>query len=268
MDNFLGLSNFDVIAYLMVGLAAFVVLDLVFGSGFLFRTTWNTGSVTGIVLFAYLLGHVISIPSRFLFEELAASDCLGDPVVRLVPTLVENHYAKSSVSSCICEPLRRTVWHAPVRWILGPEYFELATQDVWSKIDAKRPHPVASLPDSKAFWHEAYQTAKHDPIAYERADIFQRLSILFRNMAFLSLVGLFAAVGKGIGKGIARMFRRRAAYCYLIYYGVPRCMRNPWIQAGIFLVLTVGLFNRYLFFYRLFNSEIITAFAYAPSPVF
>lgn len=256
MDSLLVLGSFDIIAYLMAGLAAFFVLDLILGFGFLFRATWNAGSVTGIVLSAYLIGHLLSIPSRFLFEEVIADDCLRSPIVRLVPSLWRA--SDSIVASYICEPIRPYARHIPIRWIFGAEYFRTATHDVLSRVDTK-----LSKATSESFFHEAYQLAKHDSIAYERADIFQRLSLLFRNMAFLSLAALIAIAGKSI----ASCFSNHPADRHLIHYGVQPWMLAPKIQAMIFLLLTIGLLNRYLFFNRLFVSEIVTSFAYAPPSI-
>jgi hypothetical protein len=271
VDNILVFGNFDIIAYLMAGLAAFIVLDLVAGSGLLFRTTrWNTGSVTAIVLFAYLVGHLISIPSRFFFEKIMAGDCLRSPIMRLIPSLWKGPNSTKVPDPSVawidrfvsfhCETIRqsqRQTWHGwTLRVIFGADYFTTAARDVLDRIVAKKP----TLPDSRSFFDEAYQAAKHDSIAYERADIFQRLAILFRNMAFLSLTALTVAIGK-------ILFGTRSADHRVIYYGVPHWMLDHRMQTAIFLVLTIGLFNRYLFYYRLFVSEIVIAFAYAPSPI-
>jgi hypothetical protein len=40
------------------------------------------------------------------------------------------------------------------------------------------------------------------------------------------------------------------------------------VQLAVFVVLTIGLLDRYLFYYRLYESEAVTAFAYVPLPAF
>ncbi|HTV26191.1 MAG TPA: hypothetical protein VMF32_00220 [Xanthobacteraceae bacterium] len=254
MDSLLVFSSFDLVAYLMVGLALFMILDLVLSFGFLFRTKWNTGSVTAIVIFAYLLGHLIAIPSRAVFETWAEQSCLGTPLTHLVPGVKDIKDAvesPSAMSSLTCE--------TAVRPIVRHEYFEPASQDVVARIAAK-----SHSEDAKILYNTAFAIARHDPNSYERIDIFQRLSILFRNMAFVSLVAFLLALLK---QGVLP-FGIRLADRHLLFYGVQSWMLNDWVQATIFLGATIGLFDRYLFFHRLFALEVISAFAYAPIPIF
>jgi hypothetical protein len=271
MDTFLVFSNFDIVAYLMVGLSAFIVLDIVLSQGFLFRTKWNTGSVTGIIIFAYLMGHLVSIPSRAIFETWAERSCLGGPVGHLVsedskdqterkcranstihrfPDIAADSPSPSAISSFLCK--------AAIKPIVRCEYFEPATQDVLDRIV-----PSAHSRDASSFYNSAFVLARHDPNSYERMDIFQRLSILFRNMTFLA----FAALLLVLLKSAMLPFGIRWADEHLIYYGVQRWMLKGWFQTLFFLALTVGLLDRYLFFHRLFALEAITSFAYSPPPI-
>jgi hypothetical protein len=249
VDSLLIFSNFDIIAYLMVGLAALTVVDLVFSSGFIYSAKWNTGSVTGVVILAYLGGHLISIPSRALFEGWVVEGCVKSPVLHLVPGL---HEKNPRPPPYLCESV--------IFPIVRSEYFTQASQDVVDRINAKKPSN-----DADALLHEAFLTARHDPSFYERMETFQRLSLLFRNMALVAFAAAIIAAGKGL---LLATLGRRLEDRHLIYYGVPPWMLQWWVQLAAFVVLTIGLLDRYLFYYRLYESEAITAFAYVPPPLF
>jgi hypothetical protein len=254
VDSLLIFSNFDIIAYLMVGLAALTVVDLLFSSGFLYRAKWHTGSVTGVVILAYLGGHLISIPSRGLFEEWIVEGCLKSPVIYLVPGLEPGFREKSQ------PPLPPHLCESVIFPIVRSEYFTQASQDVINRINAKK-----HSNDAEALFHEAFLTALHDPSIYERMETFQRLSLLFRNMALVAFAAAIIAAGKGL---LLATLGRRLEDRHLIYYGVPPWMLQWSVQLAVFVVLTIGLLDRYLFYYRLYESEAVTAFAYVPLPVF
>jgi hypothetical protein len=242
VGNLVPFGDYDLIAYLMVGLAMFMVLDLVFGLGLLYRTKWNSGSVTGIVILAYLGGHLTSIPSAWIFEDWLVGSCFSRPVEHLVPY---PHAVRNATLAC-----------SLASWLKPDEYDAVAPQDVLTRIAAKVHQP----PDDRAFFHEAFATAKRDANSYERMQTFQRLYLLFRNMAFLALCGLVAVSIKRTLIGFGRLQDDR----HLIHYGVAPWMISFWGQFTVFLVLGAGLLDRFLFFYRLYALEVITAYAYAP----
>ena len=253
MGNFIVFSDYDIIAYLMVGLAMFMALDLVFGFGFLYRTNWNTGSVTGILLLAYLSGHLISIPGKWVFEDWAVHSCLKQPLVHLLPASAAPDKSEPSwISSVICK--------TTISWVPWTDYDTEATQDVQKLITAKQ-----KMLDDKSLFHQAFITAKRDANTYERMLIFQRLYLLFRNMAFLALSALVAVLIKRIMIGLGYWQNDQ----HLIHYGVKAWMLSFWTQLPVFLVLTVGLLDRFLFFYRLYSLEVLSAYAYSygPSPI-
>jgi hypothetical protein len=260
VGNFLSFGDYDIIAYLMVGLAMFMVSDLVLGTGFLYRTKWNTGSVAGIVLLAYLSGHLISIPSNWIFDDWAVKSCLKQPVVHLIPAPVAKDSPPQPEPSIAC---------TPISWVYSGGFDKPAPHDVLDRIadKAKGSLPKAALNtgaepharDNEGLFHEAFVAAKHDPNSYERMLIFQRLYLLFRNMGFLAL-SAFVAV---LIKGLLVRFGIWQADRHLIHYGVRPWMISFWGQFGVFLVLSVGLFDRFLFFYRLYALEVISAYAYA-----
>src|SRR6266404_2087221 len=156
VGNFIALGDYDIIAYLMVGLAMFMVFDLVLGTGFLYRTNWNTGSVTGIVLLAYLGGHLISIPANWLFEVKLVSSCLKQPVVHLVPAAAGSAQQGSSTACSV------------ITWLSPSHFTKPATNDVLARIAARSesaPPQAAATSDAEraarddALFHEAFITA-------------------------------------------------------------------------------------------------------------
>lgn len=247
MGNFLVFSDYDIIAYLMVGLAMFFLLDLVLGSGFLYRHNWNTGSVTGIVLTAYIAGHLISTPASWIFENWAVKSCLMYPVVHLVPAKIRSQNPERKTdASYLCQ--------VPIRWAALGDYFAPAPENVLKRIRAK---PLA--PDDASLFNEGFIAAKRDPNTYDRLLIFQRLYLLFRNIGFLTLSAFLAVL---IKRGLLQFGWWRPDR-HLIYYGVRPWMISFWGQLIVFFVLTVALFDRFTVFYRLYSLEVISAYAYA-----
>jgi len=228
MEHLIALPSFDLVAYLMVGIATVALCDLHLGTGLFFRAEWSVSVGTIVVIAAYVLGHVISTFSTLAIELPVVDGWAGRPAVNLLATK---------------EAEKAHAW--PARVLLAP-YFDRLDDNTQSKIRERKPHQNDI---TELFW-QAYDTAKTQEHAFERVTVFQELYIFFRNVTFVLLLA-----------AIIRFPQRRTEK------PDPRWWDSPRWQSIIFLVISVVLFSRYLYFLRAHSIEILTAYAYgAPHP--
>ena len=86
MEKIITLTDYDIFAYLMVGIAVLAASDLVLGSRFVFRKQWGFGIVTMMVISAYVLGQILAGPAELILEQIAVRQFLKTPVHYLVLT--------------------------------------------------------------------------------------------------------------------------------------------------------------------------------------
>jgi hypothetical protein len=245
MERILVLTDYDIFAYLMVGLAAFAACDLALGTKLLYRDKWTFGPATVVVITAYITGQILSSPADWFFEELIVKAAMKEPAHHLV-------LSKDELEKINCDAPNPTDRGWIGRTLLV--YYQPLGCQLQKSIRAKTDK------NGQQLFFTAYPTAKKDSNAYERMMIFSRLYIFCRNMAF---VALLAAIASIIRIGRSRYFRRDVR----ISTNVPRWLRNPYTQLAIFSAIAVGLFYRYLFFYRLYSVEVLIAYASAETAI-
>jgi len=228
MEHLIALPSFDLVAYLMVGIAAIALCDLHFGTGVFFRDQWSVSVGTVIVIAAYVLGHVISTFSTLAIELPVIDGWARRPAFNLLATK---------------EAEKAHAW--PARVLLAP-YFDRLDDNTRAKIRERKPQQN----DIEELFWQAYDTTKTQEHAFERVTVFQQLYIFFRNMSFILLLA-----------AIIRFPQRRAQTS-----GLHRLSSLRW-QSVILLAISVVLFTRYLYFLRAHSIEILTAYAYGtPHP--
>jgi hypothetical protein len=97
------------------------------------------------------------------------------------------------------------------------------------------------------FW-KAHVAAKRDPAAFGRMDSFLKLYGFSRNISFAALVGAVGLAG-------------RAAYEWLLPHDAAGAYRAAGL-AALALAVGVGMFGRYLKFYRLYGLEVLVTLAH------
>ena len=242
MEKFLELNEYDIIAYLMVGIAALIIFDLVLGSAFLFRAKWNTALVVGVLIMGYVGGHLVSIPAGWLFRDVVIHGYLKEPIQHLIPKTGQTPPDKTcewDVVGVKCMSLD-----------LWGRYFEPAPKELREQVL----HDANGVEGSDLFL-KAFKKAKYNEATYARMEIFQRLYLLFRNLAFISVLAV-ALVAINLFRQAFGAHRDR----HLIYYGVQPWLTNRWWQFVLFTVLSYGLINRFLDFYRLYSLEVLYGF--------
>lgn len=241
MEKFFSLNDYDIIAYLMVGVAALMVFDIVLGSAFLFRAKWNTGLVVGMLIIGYVGGHLISIPAGWLFRDIVIHGFLKEPIQHLIP----NPKPKPPDKTCEHE----VGWRCAHLDLWG-QYFDPAPTELRGEVERD-----AKDAEGSDLFLKAFKKAKTNEAVYARMEIFQRLYLLFRNLAFINVLAVVLVMINLVRHAFNGGRDRR-----LIYYGVQPWLTNSWWQLVIFTVLSYGLFNRFLDFYRLYSLEVLYGF--------
>ena len=235
MSSLVSFSEYDIFAYLMVGLATLAVSDIVLGARFLFRETWHTGTVTITVIAAYLVGHIVATPAQWVLEQSLVNGLLGRPSHNLMVPETEAHSGW----------MYRTVL----------EYWRPLDKAVQGKIQSK-----TTAVEEKLFW-TAYPVAKANEKVQERLVTFSKLYTFSRNMTF---VALLAMVAVGI-KGYCARCGWQPDAGHVIRMGMqPWFTQSRW-QLVVFAGCAVFLFIRYLTFYRLYSLEVLVTYAFTPA---
>jgi hypothetical protein len=232
--SLVSLSDYDIFAYLMIGVAMLAANDLIFGTNNFFKGDWNTGNITITVVAAYVIGQVTAFGAAEVLERATAS-LLGRPIEFLVPG--ENAKAANWLK---CIPG------------LG-FYFDKLHDNTLAEI-AKRNEK--NLEGAELFW-EAYNAVKQNENAFDRITTFSRLYHFCRNMAFASFLAAFVVVVVRIWRGSTK-----TPAPVLVFEGLPRWLTIPRWQFVAFTLVGVLLYIRYLEYFRSHSIEVLTTYAY------
>lgn len=248
LERLIAFTEFDIFAYLIVGLVLLAACDVIFGSRLIFRQDWGFGLGTMVAVLAYVLGHLVSVPADWLLEEGLAKHAFGRPSDNLVLPV-----------SQIPKPCPATsdpgFWRSTVFGYGLP-----LTCELQAKVREKAPAETGD-----ALFYKAYVVARSDPSAAGRMLIFSRLYIFSRNMAFAA----FLAAVMVLATPACRQFFRppdqartlEETATALPIHQTFRWLPAPWVLSSILFVTGLVLLHRYLMFYRLFSVEVFTAFA-------
>lgn len=247
------LTDYDIFAYLMVGIAALAASDLVFGSRFLIRNSWDFGVATMVVIAAYVAGQIVAGPAEWTLERLLARQLLGDPVHHLVMSKVEYQRLATSAEGFdkACEARRKELDGILFGTVLSyVQPLPCADQQNIRKNDA--------APEGAALFFQAYRAVKNRDHVRDRLSTFSRLYIFSRNMSFVAFLAAFAVAVQALRRRTENKPKPKTRKR-------PRSKISPWLfdprwQFILFVGIGLGLLYRYLFFYRLYSIEVLTAY--------
>jgi len=264
MEPFIALSAYDIFVYLLVGIAALAACDLVRGTHFIFRQDWSPGVTTMVVILGYLMGQIVSWPAEVIFQDVIVARAIDWPAVHLVPPLDPEPKAEGPICAGARNPPRpapsKSSFCLQAFRALTGHYSEPLSWSVQQRIRRKAPFNETTCKiDYEAMYIEAFAATKKDPNAFERASTFARLEVFCRNMA---CVALFASLFAFYNVGLASHGVHRRPIP-----GVQPWLNNPRLQLALFLVVGVGLFLRFIYFFRLQAVEVLTTYAYVPLPI-
>lgn len=224
MNNFLRFSDYDLFAYISSGMLAMLISDLALETKLVLGASWSVSEAVISVTGAYILGHLLAIPS---------ASCLGQSLVHKI-LLPPSRVLLSDLTSIWRKFLSRTILRGYYRPL-----------DPASRLAVKRQASRDGVnPESgeELFWC-AFTIAKKHEATYARMETFLKLYGFCRNIAFVALAGsiiLAMSVVLSVGSG-------------------STSPRLTW--AAIAFTAGVGMLHRYLKFYRHYGLEVILAYA-------
>jgi hypothetical protein len=251
LEHIVALPQYDVLAYLIAGLAAIAVCDLIFGSRIFFRgDDWGVSRVTILIVVGYIAGHVISVFSAWVIEDNLIGRSFGPPTAYLM----NRNCNRPPEPTCGQKVVDFFKGNLPYMGYFAP--LECTTQ---AKVDERlQKDGQRQLDDGKhsteLFWH-AYNTAKQNEDAFERIVTFHQEYNFSRNIAFVALLAALA---------VFVQWWRRAPRPVKDWeeHGVPDWMKKRSLLFVIFLLVGAVLFARYLYFYRAHSIEVLTSYGY------
>jgi hypothetical protein len=264
MDRIIApLTDYDIFAYLMVGIAALAASDLILRTRFLIREKWDFGIGTMVIIAAYVAGQIVAVPSEWVLGRLITHQWLQEPAQHLVVSKEEYKTFTASTEGfdAACAKHRRKYDGLFYETLLS--YFQPLSCRLQENIRKKEPDA-----EGRDLFSKAHTVARGDEYTRERLTTFSRLYIFSRNMSFVAFAAAFAVVivaargrPKTKPKASKSARKRRASGT-----SVSAWLYRPRAQFILFTAVGIALFYRYLLFYRLYSIEVLTAFSAQPPP--
>ena len=224
MKDWFPLTSYDFYAYLTSGMMVLAALDRTFmGSTLAVHTDWKLVIVVFWTAIAYLIGHIVAIPSSAIFEHLFAKRVLRDPsavILGLQPQRFRDRCFGTVVGAREYEPF-------PADYRSG----------IVTKL-AKALNVAESSIQPDAAFHCAFSPARSIADSASRMDNFLNQYGFCRNVSFASLIAtlLLTILACRTGERIDLLLA---------------------VGAGL---LTIGLFMRFVKFYAAYTREVYRAF--------
>lgn len=262
MDRILSpLPEYDVFAYLMVGIAALAASDLIFRSRFLIRDKWSITAVTLVVIAGYVAGQLISTPAEWILERLFVHQWLKSPAQHLVMSRSEYDELKGADFIKKCDERS-----AQFGGLLGNTVLSHRQPMPCATQQRIRQHPGAA--DGNRLFFQAYESVRYDANVRERLSVFSRLYSFSRNMAFVGLLAAFIVAIRAAWPHPAapKQATKKSRAERKSSDTKDRAGISPWLfvprwQFILFAAIGLGMFYRFVLFYRLYSVEVLRAFA-------
>jgi hypothetical protein len=230
MDKVLRFSDYDVFAYILSGLDAMLIWDLLSGTHWIISAQWNVSDGVAIVLASYIFGHVVAWPAAWLIERRFVAHVLGRPS----KALFSRDMRKTRIKRC-----------------LFPDYFTPLDEGIIERVEAKADGGGKSNGSDQGLFWKAFARAKRDPSTYARMEVFLKLYGFCRNIAFVGLIG-----GTTLLIDSARIALLR---------GSASIPEHRWGWCAISLLVGIAMLFRFLKFYRLYSIEVFIGYAELPA---
>jgi hypothetical protein len=212
---------YDFFACLSAGLVTLVALAAAFTSSDEWQQTPSAIVCVVLIVVTYMVGHLVANVATFLYEATIVRRWLRMPSEILLVP------AQSPVG------LQR----------LFPGYYRPLPTVIRSRVAERSGQPVEDGPSNDAVYLLAFSVVKRDAPTYARLSTFLNLYGFSRNVSLAALVAA-ACLLTGSLLGTAQ----------------TGLVAPGWWAAGA-LVLAVGLFYRYLKFFRLYAFEVFVTYA-------
>ncbi len=230
MDKFARFSDYEVFAYIASGLAALLVWDVAFSTHFLLNAEWKVADGVLVIASAYVLGQLLAAPSGWLLERQFVNHVLFRPSVNLMS-------------------IRPLGWRIVLKKSFLQDYYSPLDSRLRGKVTDRAARDAGrAVTGEEIFWC-AFPIAKRDPTAYARMETFLKLYGFCRNLSFVALTG-------------ALIFLTDAAVGWRCHGWSVGVETQCW-HALVATIVGLGMFHRYLKFFRLYSVEIFVAYSEA-----
>ena len=220
----LPISVYDFFGYIASGFLLLAAVEFGFDGNWLVEREWKPGLIGLYVPLAYIIGHIVaSLASHFL-EHNFVRKCLGPSEELLLGS----------------EPKARAVW----KWLFWSFFKPFSPKTKERIMEAAKAEGLTEV--NRALYDHAFEVAKQDKTTFDRMNAFLNLYGFCRNVSFSLLLALLVIAVSGV------------------WYAVFLDMKTPdtqKISVGVLCVVgSVGMFYRYLKFYRLYTIEVLRAY--------
>lgn len=252
MDRIIApLTDYDIFAYLMVGIAALAASDLVFGSRFLIRDEWSFGVGTMVIIAAYVAGQIVAAPSEWVLGRIVTHSLLKEPAYHLVMSKKDYEPFASNAKGFLDECNKRRREYDSLLFDTVVAYAQPLSCNLQLRIRQKEPNA-----QGRDLFSRAHSEIRNQEFTRDRLTTFSRLYIFCRNMSFVAFLAAFAVAIRARNR-----VKTKKVVSKRTKAGISQWLFEPRWQFIMFGAVGVALFVRYLFFYRLYSVEVLTAFA-------
>lgn len=217
-------STYDFFGTLAAGFVALAAVDFAFNGGWLLKSELTP--VLGIVwvVFAYTIGHIIAHISSVFLEHRVLRRGLGSPEIHM--------FAAKQPGG---------LWPR-----LFPGNFHPLPEDTQQRIRARASDERVACPGRGFFFH-CHAIVKRDPATRERLGAFLNMYGFCRNMCMAGLLAIPILIAGSV--------RELDFTCWWSSVHKPQL----WAALGA-LGASVGMFYRYLKFFRHYTLEVFTTY--------
>lgn len=226
MKQWFPFTDYDFYGYLSCGLMLLSAIDYWYSGGqYIFHHDWTFIQGVFLVMLAYITGQIVAMPSSSILENGIARGLMRPPMQVL---LAET---------------QGSVEHVVGKYIVGRYYMPLPSGTRTKVLDKAVSDTGLThaqlLIDPEEIFHPAYVAARASDDARKRMDDFRNQYGFNRNMALSSLIASLLMFDLGRGGN-----------------------HNAYAFAFFGLLLSVGMFVRFLKFYSAFTAEIVRTYAF------
>jgi hypothetical protein len=220
-------SIYDFFGYLSCGFLLLAAVDYTFNDGTLLRQKLDGFSAVVFfwILLIYIIGHIIANVASWLFENGMIRKVLGPSE----------------------EAVFRSTRHATGWGRIFPGYYGPLPKEIRERVLAKANERAGITTPGRGLFLHCHSIVKRDQVTLERLSNFINAYGFCRNVSLTAIVSaliVLIPVLSALGHHLA----------------VPR---NNLLWAGLGVVVSVGMFYRYLKFFRLYTFEVFVSYAEA-----
>ena len=226
MKNWFPFTDYDFYAYLTSGMIVLFSLDYGLNAGVILqRAHWPFIHIVFLIAMAYLVGQIVAGAASIILEHWIIRRIFRSPIAVMIG------HGKERIGEGFIG-----------RWLIGRNY-ELESENMRSivlkKVAKKLQKQPEDIDDPEDIFQVAFPVTRTISDSAQRMDDFRKLYGFSRNLAFAGLISAVAFVYRATVTGQDAMY---------------------W-WALLIILLSFGMFVRFLKFYAAFSAEILRSYA-------